>query len=154
MEVSREKNGNTCRRKHREGKQGKRETRCKMVGHPSSIERRDRDVLRKPGQKPIVRHAAGIVPATCHLPTPFQSRSQYVSVNRQCELNVRRNCIIDAKLHATCEIADNYFRTINRFSLAWNQFLISSFFIQNFQELQLCKNLKSNFSKKKILVVS
>lgn len=55
-------------------REGKKRVRCKMVGHPSSIEdTRDRDILRKLGQKPIVRHTvqeySTIV--TCHLPTPF-----------------------------------------------------------------------------------
>lgn len=72
MEVLREKNGNMCKRKRRKGKEGKRERAAKWSAIRQALKgKRDRDVLRKPGQKPIVRHAAGIVPATCHLPTPF-----------------------------------------------------------------------------------
>lgn len=73
MEVLREKNGNTCRRKHRGERRGEKRGRAAKWSaiRQALKDERDRDVLRKPGQKPIVRHAAGIVPATCHLPTPF-----------------------------------------------------------------------------------
>jgi len=78
-ENGRERERERERKKEKRGKgrkERKKRVHCKMVGHPSSIEdTRDRDVLRKAGQKPIVRHTLQKYStiATCHLPTPFQS---------------------------------------------------------------------------------
>lgn len=72
---------------------------CKVVGHSSSIEdARDRDVLKNGDKTYCQARCIGIVPATCHLPTPFQSRPWRASANRQAR-NTRkvessaRNCM-------------------------------------------------------------